>query len=198
MSDVVHLSDRIRHRNLARETLSKSNGDSTGFSKVFSKEEDAWDYDPTKLRHGEVMSTETTPNKSLRLAESSNFLEMCLPVLWGDEKTSQLQAFGELLRGAVISFKPTNTFELHLVKNIVAAQWRVERLYRMQKNVYENEMEDGERGRFGLPKATNLAMELDNEIYLAQKGLRHAIGSYNAVVSKNTLPKAVNGGLTNR
>lgn len=182
MNEVVNLSDRIRHRNLAREALSQSNG----ASKVFSKETEAWDYDPTVLRHGEVMATETSSNKSLRLAESSNFLEMCLPVLWGDEKTSQIQAFGELLRGAVISFKPTSVFELVLVKNIVAAQWRLDRLYKMQTNIYDNEVGEGVRGRLGLPQATHSAMELDGVIYQAQKGLRGAIAAYQSVVTNNS------------
>lgn len=103
---------------------------------------------------------------------------MCLPILWGDERLVHFERFGWLLRGAVVTFRPLTVFELHLVKNIVAAQWRLDRLYQTQANVYENESRSGVVGKHGLPQASHSAMELDEQLYAAQKALSAAIKNH--------------------
>jgi hypothetical protein len=129
-------------------------------------------------RRGDVIQTNPTINRALRLAQDQDFLEMCLPILWGDEKKLHLQRFGFLLRGAVETFKPLTMFELSLVKNIVAAQWRLDRLLTTQGNVYVHVAKQGEVGKYGLPAASHAARELDREIDLAQRALLTAIELY--------------------
>lgn len=131
---------------------------------------------------GDVIRTNPVVNRSLRLAQESDFLEMCLPVLWGDEKKIHLQRFGFLLRGAIETFKPLTVFELYLVKNIVAAQWRLDRLLVTQSNVYANEAKKGEVGKYGLPAASHAARELDTEIEDAQRALLSVIHTYRMAV----------------
>ena len=88
------------------------------------------------------------------------------------------ERFGWLLRGAVVTFRPLTVFELHLVKNIVAAQWRLDRLSQTQTNVYENEARSGAVGKYGLPQASHSAMELDEKLYAAQQSLSAAIRNH--------------------
>lgn len=136
---------------------------------------------------GDVIRTNPTVNRSLRLAQESDFLEMCLPILWGDEKKIHLQRFGYLLRGAIETFKPLTTFELYMVKNIVAAQWRLDRLLTTQGNVYVNEAKKGEVGKYGLPAASHAARELDMEIESAQKALMAVINTYMLMIKSALL-----------
>lgn len=140
--------------------------------------EDAVQY----LQKGDMLIMDPPVNKALRLAQSENFLEMCLPILWGDEKRVHFQRFGMLLRGAVETFKPLSMMELALVKNVVAAQWRLDRLYQTQTNVYHNEARAGEIGKYGLPAASHSAMELDEQIYRAQQALKVAIDVYQKTI----------------
>ncbi len=130
------------------------------------------------MRVGDVYLLETPINRALALAQEYDFLGMCLPILWGDEKRVHFERFGWLLRGAITTFKPLTAFELYLVKNIVAAQWRLDRLYQTQANIYENESKSGEVGRYGLPQASHLAMELDDKLYAAQAALSVAIKNH--------------------
>jgi hypothetical protein len=146
--------------------------------KVFAKTSGPAFYDLEKMRKGDVLVVDNVANRALMLAGEHNFLEMCLPILWGDEKQVHLQQFGELLRGAVITFHPLTVFELHLVKNIVAAQWRLSRLYQTQTNVYENDAKSGEIGKYGLPAAAHSAMEMDEALYRAQAALNVAIKTH--------------------
>ncbi|MEN6303199.1 MAG: hypothetical protein ABFD96_10775 [Armatimonadia bacterium] len=127
---------------------------------------------------GDVIRTNPVINRSLRLAQEQDFLEMCLPILWGDEKKIHLQRFGYLLRGAIETFKPLTIFELYMVKNVVAAQWRLDRLLTTQGNVYVNEAKKGEIGKYGLPAAAHSARELDAEIESAQRALMTTIDIY--------------------
>lgn len=131
--------------------------------------------DITNLRKGSVVMVDNATNNALALAHENDFLEMCLPVLWGDERMVHVERFGWLLRGAVLTFRPQTVFELYLVKDVVAAQWRLDRLYQTQTNVYENESRSGEVGKYGLPQASHSAMELDSRIYAAQAALSVAI-----------------------
>ena len=86
------------------------------------------------------------------------------------------------MRGAVETFKPLSMMELALVKNVVAAQWRLDRLYQTQTNVYHNEARAGEIGKYGLPAASHSAMELDEQIYRAQQALKVAIDVYQKTI----------------
>ena len=113
------------------------------------------------LRPGETALLDSSKNRALRLAQEHNFLQMCRSVLWGDEDTFLLNEFGVLLRGAVESFRPRTTFELHLLRNVVEAQWRVWRISRMQRAIYEAESKRKTSGQFGLPRATLNAQMLD-------------------------------------
>ena len=131
---------------------------------------------------GAIVAPHNTVNRALALARERDFLNMCLPILWGDEKKEHIERFGWLLRGAVETFKPLTVFELALVKNVVACQWRLDRLLVTQANVFEHEARRGEIGKYGLPAAVHVANELDEAIYEAQETLLTAIATYRAAV----------------
>ena len=141
------------------------------------------------MRVGDVFQLETPTNRALALAQEHDFLGMCLPILWGDEKLVHFERFGWLLRGAVTTFRPMTVFELYLVKNIVAAQWRLDRLAQTQANIYEHESKGGVVGRYGLPQASHSAMELDDKLYAAQEALSVAIKNHlmtmNSIIKTN-------------
>lgn len=127
---------------------------------------------------GGVVATNPAVNRALVLARENDFLEMCLPILWGDERKEHFERFGWLLRGAIETFKPLTVFELALVKNIIACQWRLDRMLVTQANVFEHEARRGEIGKYGLPAASHIAKELDEAIYEAQEALLTAIAAY--------------------
>ena len=168
-SNVVTMEAHRDVEEKARSHLSKN--------KVFAKNREPA-IDINTLRKGDILMVESQANRSLQLAQEYDFLEMCLPILWGDERLVHFERFGWLLRGAVITFRPLTVFELYLIKNIVAAQWRLDRLYQTQTNVYENEARSGGVGKYGLPQASHSAMELDEKLYAAQKALSAAIKNH--------------------
>ncbi len=168
-SNVVTMEAHREVEDKARSHLSKN--------KVFAKNREPA-IDINTLRKGDILMVESQANRSLQLAQEYDFLEMCLPILWGDERLVHFERFGWLLRGAVITFRPLTVFELYLIKNIVAAQWRLDRLYQTQTNVYENEARSGVVGKYGLPQASHSAMELDEKLYAAQKALSAAIKNH--------------------
>lgn len=168
-SNVVTMEAHREVEDKARSHLSKN--------KVFAKNREP-EIDINTLRKGDILMVESQANRSLQLAQEYDFLEMCLPILWGDERLVHFERFGWLLRGAVITFRPLTVFELYLIKNIVAAQWRLDRLYQTQTNVYENEARSGVVGKYGLPQASHSAMELDEKLYAAQKALSAAIKNH--------------------
>ena len=168
-SNVVTMEAHRDVEEKARSHLSKN--------KVFAKNREPA-IDINTLRKGDILMVESQANRSLQLAQEYDFLEMCLPILWGDERLVHFERFGWLLRGAVITFRPLTVFELYLIKNIVAAQWRLDRLYQTQTNVYENEARSGVVGKYGLPQASHSAMELDEQLYAAQKALSAAIKNH--------------------
>lgn len=168
-SNVVTMEAHRDVEEKARSHLSKN--------KVFAKNREPA-IDINTLRKGDILMEESQANRSLQLAQEYDFLEMCLPILWGDERLVHFERFGWLLRGAVITFRPLTVFELYLIKNIVAAQWRLDRLYQTQTNVYENEARSGVVGKYGLPQASHSAMELDEKLYAAQKALSAAIKNH--------------------
>ena len=167
--NVVLLGSRREVEDRARRQLSTQ--------QVFAKGKEPA-VDISTLRKGDVLLVDTQANRSLMLAQEHDFLGMCLPILWGDERLVHFERFGWLLRGAVITFRPLTVFELHLVKNIVAAQWRLDRLSQTQTNVYENEARSGAVGKYGLPQASHSAMELDEKLYAAQQSLSAAIKNH--------------------
>lgn len=169
LGNVVLLGARREVEDRARRQLSKQ--------QVFAKGKEPA-VDISTMRTGDVILVDTQANRSLMLAQEHDFLEMCLPILWGDERLVHFERFGWLLRGAVVTFRPLTVFELHLVKNIVAAQWRLDRLYQTQANIYENEARSGVVGKYGLPQASHSAMELDEQLYAAQKALSAAIKNH--------------------
>ena len=168
-SNVVTLEAHREVEERARRHLGKN--------QVFAKNSEPA-IDINTLRKGDILMVESQANRSLQLAQEYDFLEMCLPILWGDERLVHFERFGWLLRGAVITFRPLTVFELYLIKNIVAAQWRLDRLYQTQTNVYENEARSGVVGKYGLPQASHSAMELDEKLYAAQKALSAAIKNH--------------------
>ena len=168
-SNVVTMGAHRGVEDKARSHLSKN--------KVFAKNREPA-IDINTLRKGDILMVESQANRSLQLAQEYDFLVMCLPILWGDERLVHFERFGWLLRGAVITFRPLTVFELYLIKNIVAAQWRVGRLYQTQTNGYENEARSGVVGKYGLPQASHSAMELDEKLYAAQKALSAAIKNH--------------------
>ena len=168
-SNVVTMEAHRDVEEKARSHLSKN--------KVFAKNREPA-IDINTLRKGDILMVESQANRSLQLAQEYDFLAMCLPILWGDERLVHFERFGWLLRGAVITFRPLTVFELYLIKNIVAAQWRLDRLYQTQTNVYENEARSGVVGKYGLPQASHSAMELDEKLYAAQKALSAAIKNH--------------------
>ena len=168
-SNVVTMEAHREVEDKARSHLSKN--------KVFAKNREPA-IDINTLRKGDILMVESQANRSLQLAQEYDFLKMCLPILWGDERLVHFERFGWLLRGAVVTFRPLTVFELHLVKNIVAAQWRLDRLYQTQANVYENESRSGVVGKHGLPQASHSAMEVDEQLYAAQKALSAAIKNH--------------------
>lgn len=170
-SNVVNIADRATIADRARQALRAE--------KVFQREDDDLNgIDVYALQKGAVIPQKSVGNRALEVAAREHFLDTCLPILWGDEKERHFHLFGEVLRGAVITFKPQTRMELLLLKNVIAAQWRLERLYLTQSNIYDHESRTGEVGRYGLPKASHTAMELDELIYKAQESLEKAVTIY--------------------
>lgn len=115
-------------------------------------------------------------NKALALATAERFDLMCHDILWGTEDE---QAFGEMLRGLVLTFAPNNRFHLQLLRNIAAVQWQLQRIGAVQGNLFENGK--GRAGKYGLPVGTLTAMEYRPEASQLLRDLRLAISTYRTV-----------------
>lgn len=118
-------------------------------------------------------------NNALRLAESARFDIMCEKILWGSEDP---QVFGEFLRSLVIAFEPQNLFELTLLRNIAACQWKLQRLEAIQHNVFDAGKE--QVGPFGLPAGTSDAMDFEGAASDLLVDLQKAIRIYKMARSK--------------
>lgn len=116
---------------------------------------------------------ESKDNRALRLAESSHFLEMCEPILWGTESR---QEFGEMLRGLVINFLPETYWDLEMLKTVAWCQWQINRAVRVQRSVYTNGTPDPDQS--GLPKRTRDAYGVAKELDFLQNSLNQAIRNY--------------------
>ena len=139
------------------------------------------------LAIGESIVLDTRVNAALRLAHRSKFMNILGHCLWGDEEDSELVRLGYLARGAVMTFQPTNLWELYLVGNIVSNQWKLDRTLRIQKAVFTAQAEKRTSGRHGLPSATWAAMELDDEVMRCQKMLDSSIKSYRLATKKDRM-----------
>lgn len=139
------------------------------------------------IKIGEMLVLDTRVNAALRLAHKSSFMAMIAHCLWGDEQDTELLRLGYLARGAVMTFQPTNPFELSLVGNVVAAQWKLDRTLRIQKAVFDKHAAKPVAGRHGLPTATWAAMELDEEAVKAQKMLDMAVNTYQNATKKSRM-----------
>jgi hypothetical protein len=139
------------------------------------------------LAIGESIILDTRVNAALRLAHRNKFMNILSHCLWGDEEDSELVRLGYLARGAVMTFQPTNLWELYLVGNIVSNQWKLDRTLRIQKAVFNAQAEKRTAGRHGLPSATWAAMELDDEVMRCQKMLDSSIKSYRLATKRDRM-----------
>ena len=83
---------------------------------------------------GTTITLNDKTNRSLSLAERSRFFEMCKASLWGNEDEAE---FGEMLRGLVLTFVPTNEYHLHLLAQIADQQWQLRRAVRYRKGMFD-------------------------------------------------------------
>ena len=120
-----------------------------------------------------LTAKESEHNRSLRLAQSEQFYEMCRPILWGTEDE---KVFGELLRSLVVAFLPENRYHLQLLMNIAAVQWNLQRFLQTQHNLFEAGANTP--GRHGLPKGTYNALEFRPTLTGLQKDLDIAVSTY--------------------
>jgi len=135
--------------------------------------------DPASLVEvGQSVVLDSAVNRSLRLAQQYDFLSMARRALWGDEDRTLVQEFGWMLRGAIETFRPRNAFELHILSNVVEAQWRLIRISKMQKAIFEGEAKTGAIGKHGLPAATTAARTLDSDYRAASELLDKTIQAY--------------------
>jgi hypothetical protein len=118
-------------------------------------------------------------NNALRLAESARFDEMCAKILWGSEDP---EVFGEFLRSLVVNFQPENVFELTLLRNVAACQWKLIRLESIQHNLFVAGKEVA--GPFGLPAGTSDAMAFEGASSELLADLQRAIRIYRSARAK--------------
>lgn len=131
------------------------------------------------LRVGESLPiARAVVNKSLALAERSDFFALCEGALWGSEKETHRIRFGELLRSVVIQFLPQDQYELLLLKDVVTAQWRLNRLNDLQGRIFEAHIQEEGWDEFGLSKATSKATDFESVIAAAQASLQRALNNF--------------------
>lgn len=118
-------------------------------------------------------------NTSLTVAQNARFDEMCSDVLWGSEDTNR---FGELLRGAVLTFLPENLYHLQLLKTVVSFSWQLDRLGATQHNLFE--AGKGVRGKMGLPQGAIDARSMGPQVSDLLRDLQRAISIYHSVRGK--------------
>jgi len=114
-------------------------------------------------------------NESLALAERERFDEMCSKILWGSEDP---EAFGEMLRSLVVSFLPSDSFQLRLLRNVASAQWQLQRIEAIQQNLFLAGAE--EIGAYKLPAGTADAMDFSNQASNLLRDLQRSIQIYHA------------------
>ena len=127
---------------------------------------------------GTTISLNDPANKSLTLAHNNRFFDLCEPILWGSEDR---ELFGEMLRGLVIEFKPTNTFHLHLLRAIAEPTWQLFRASKYKKGVFENGATTA--GLHGLPVGTAQAFEQNKLSEKLLRQLDEAVALYHRTVA---------------
>jgi hypothetical protein len=138
------------------------------------------------LQDGDIVVFDTRVNAALRLAYSADMMGLLSHCLWGDEAEKDVVRLGLLARGAVITFCPVTMYDLYAVVNIVSAQWKLDRMLRLQKKVFESEAKNGQIGKYGLPQATWIALSFDEDAAKLQKMLDGAIRSYQLSAKRKT------------
>lgn len=127
-----------------------------------------------------VIRMRSDDNRSLQLAERERFMDMCQSIRWGSESEWE---FGEFLRSAILEFLPASKMQLTLLRNIVSIQWKIQRLEKMQKNVFEHGTQAP--GKYNLPESTHNAQEIGADYSRLLSDLKKAIDTYNAMTSRN-------------
>ena len=128
---------------------------------------------PSTYTPGEVIDLSDNTNKALAFAEQSDFFGLCKPILWGSENEQQ---FGEMLRGLVIQFLPTNEFHLHLLRNVAETQWALERVTNYKKGIFSNNMD--RPGAHGMAAGTQMGIEYTQVTEELSRQLRQFIRMY--------------------
>jgi hypothetical protein len=133
------------------------------------------DYQPENMAPipGQSISIADPVNQSLRLAAQQDFFGICSAILWGSEDR---EVFGELLRGLVIEFEPTNTFQLHLLAHIADATWNLRRLQGYRKTAFDSGTD--QKGRYGMVAGTDFALDEVDRVRKYQASLKKAIETY--------------------
>jgi hypothetical protein len=103
---------------------------------------------------GTVISLNDQTNRSLALAERSNFFGMCKASLLGNESE---QEFGEMLRGLVLTFTPVNEYHLHVLSQIADVQWQLRRAVHYRKGLFDANSD--QRNASGMNLGTEKAFE---------------------------------------
>jgi hypothetical protein len=151
---------------------------------VFAYEEDNTVYAPNHYEEGAEYPLYNRVNQSLKLAEQHNFLKMCEGSLWGAEADDSAikHEFGEFLRGIVETFKPKTAAHLRLLKNVVDAQWGLERASRYRKGIFDNNM--NERGSHGMAAGTELGLRYNRVSKEWMDLLERSISAYNKALER--------------
>lgn len=128
---------------------------------------------------GHVYQFNSPDNISLAVAQNARFDEMCSDVMWGSEDTNK---FGELLRGAVLTFLPENLYHLQLLKVVVSLSWQLDRLGATQHHLFEAGKHT--RGKMGLPQGAIDARSMSPKVSNLLLDLQRAINIYHNVRGK--------------
>lgn len=123
----------------------------------------------------QVVLSRTAVNRALRLAEECDFFGMCESGLWGAEKTTQRENFGELLRDGVVHYLPQNRHELLMLKDVMLSQWRLNRLQELQGRIFDAHTGVEQTDEFGLSRSTERAIEFESRMAAAQTALNRAL-----------------------
>ena len=85
---------------------------------------------------GEFKPVSETKTEALAFAESKGFQRRCVrDLVWQGEDEGELL---NLVTAFVENFKPRTNYELALLKNIIEAQWAIERASKVRKAIAES------------------------------------------------------------
>lgn len=125
----------------------------------------------------------SSEDQSLALAEREDFFSMCSSSLWGSERDvgSPVRAeFGEMLRGLVQQYQPTNRWQLFLLARVADAAWKLHRLTRLQNSTFHAFPGETAGGR---ARGLDEASAIDAEISQANKHFIDTLKGYRDAVS---------------